>query len=173
MLRLTLTLIIATLFSTAWGQPVDELLPCANGVVSIVNNMGTPVYVWSAGDVSGNMHTIPPGGQYNEQYRSRASGGGISIKLATTPEMRHDNILQFEYTVVKDRLWWDASQVNLNPGSDLVKRGYSGGPSNTNCKGVYCSPGHQRCPDVYHKPDDDYAVRTCGVDASIQFTLGI
>ncbi|KAB8070467.1 hypothetical protein BDV29DRAFT_160414 [Aspergillus leporis] len=157
------------LISAAATQHLEETPDV--GSTKIVNNMGSTIYMWSVADEQGPMMTIPPGGSYREIYRFHPNGGGVSIKLATTPDIT--NIIQFEYTRAGEKIFWDVSCVDTKPNSLFYAKGISLEPSSKDCPAFTCAPGDTKCRHVYHKWNDDHAAHGCHIDTSFTFKLGI
>ncbi|KAF3401930.1 Antigenic thaumatin-like protein [Penicillium rolfsii] len=142
----------------------------SSGNVQFVNNMGSDVYLWTTSNESGDMQTLSSGGgTYSEGWQINPNGGGISIKLSTT--QNEDSVLQFEYTVDSDTLYWDLSSINLDSSSEFVKSGFSVKPSDSSCQTATCEPGDANCAESYQHPDDVNTL-SCSVDAQYLVTLG-
>ncbi|KAJ5763550.1 Secreted thaumatin-like protein calA [Penicillium manginii] len=141
-----------------------------SGSVQIVNNFDTDVYVWSTSDESGDMQTIKSGGgTYSENWQTNPNGGGISIKMSTT-ETR-DSVLQFEYTLDSDKLYWDLSSIDMDASSEFVKNGFAAIPSDSSCSTATCEAGDSNCAESYQHPDDVNTL-SCSTDAQYVLTLG-
>ncbi|KAE8349231.1 hypothetical protein BDV28DRAFT_163734 [Aspergillus coremiiformis] len=170
-----LFLTILTLLARATSQPLEDLsssAPSAIGTIGIENHMGATVYFWSVDDKQGPMRTIEAGRSYVEEYRLRPNGGGISIKLAMSPDIT--NIIQFEYTRLGDKVWWDVSCVDTKPGSPFYAKGIKLDSATPQCPHNFvCAPGDERCPFVYHVWNDDHATHGCPVDSFLHLTLGV
>ncbi|KAJ5152730.1 uncharacterized protein N7482_009208 [Penicillium canariense] len=142
----------------------------SSGNVQFVNNMGSDLYLWTTSSDPGSMKTLSSGGgTYSEEWQTNSNGGGISIKLSTTQS--EDSVLQFEYTVDSDTLYWDLSSINLDSSSDFVKNGFSVTPSDSSCKSATCAAGDSNCADSYQHPDD-VATNSCSTSAQYIVTLG-
>ena len=92
------------------------LVTCV-GTASIVNWCDLDVYVWSVADVTNDTvnHLDPKIGGYSETYRENPNGGGVSLKIATTPDISF--ITQFEYTYHSyyPNVSYDISNINGYP----------------------------------------------------------
>ncbi|GAB1209133.1 hypothetical protein APSETT445_007899 [Aspergillus pseudonomiae] len=89
--------VFMTLLSTALSQPVDDISPRSIGAVKIVNSLSAPIYAWSVADKAGRMYTLPArGGSYEEIWRVNPKGGRISIKVSTKPDLKANDVIQFE-----------------------------------------------------------------------------
>ncbi|OQE18982.1 hypothetical protein PENSTE_c016G01937 [Penicillium steckii] len=142
----------------------------SGGNVQIVNNLGTDVYLWSTSAESGDMETLTSGGgTYSEKWQTNPNGGGISIKLSTS-EAR-DSVLQFEYTLDSDKLFWDLSSIDMDSSSEFVKHGFSAVPSDSSCDTATCEAGDSNCAEAYQHPDDVNTL-SCTTGAQYVLTLG-
>ncbi|KAJ5403619.1 Secreted thaumatin-like protein calA [Penicillium cosmopolitanum] len=141
-----------------------------SGSVQIVNNFDTDIYVWSTSAESGSMQTINSGGgTYSENWQTNPNGGGISIKMSTSESQ--DSVLQFEYTLDSDKLFWDLSSINMDSSSEFVKSGFAAIPSDSSCSTATCEPGDSNCAQSYQHPDDVNTL-SCSTDAQYTLTLG-
>lgn len=142
----------------------------SGGGVSIINHMEKTMYLWSVAD-SGDvpMITLPQGETYSENWRTNSNGGGISIKMATTPSQ--DDVLQYEYTLSGPTIFWDLSCINMGVNSEFTKAGFAVTSNTPNCESAICAPGDAACADAYLIPTDDHATHGC--DAGTQMTLNI
>ena len=143
------------------------------GGTTIVNNTPNPLYLWSVSNIPGPMNTLAPnGGSYYEAWRLNPDGGGISIKISTTPTDAAD-LLQFEYTLKAPLLWWDLSGVNMDPNSPFHHFGFNGIPTDTTCLSATCGPGDVSCHDSYNSPHEDWAMRVCNSASGVLATIGL
>lgn len=157
----------AVMYSTA-SEPTETTGDL--GGVRVVNNMARDVFLWSVSDVPSSMVVVPSGECYQEDWRLNPDGGGISIKMSTTPDMM--DILQYEYTLIPPIAWWDVSEINMSPGSEFQALGFTVTSDNASCPTVTCGRADAACPGVYHKPDDDYATHACHETTHMTLTLG-
>ena len=142
-----------------------------SGSVQFVNNMGSDVYMWTTSNNPGEMQTLNSGGgSYSAQWETNPNGGGISVKLSTTTSDT-DSVLQFEYTVNGDTLYWDMSSINMDSSSAFVTNGFSVVPSDSSCTTATCAPGDTDCADSYQHPDDVNTL-SCSTSATYVVTLG-
>ncbi|KAI9923763.1 hypothetical protein ASPWEDRAFT_45699 [Aspergillus wentii DTO 134E9] len=134
------------------------------GGVNIVNNLGQTVYLWPTAD--GEMQTLSSGG---DGYSQSWNGESVSIKLSTSESK--DSVLQFEYSLKGEDIYWDLSSINLDSDSAFVKSGFGVTSSDSSCKSASCSAGDSNCADSYQHPDDTNT-NSCSSDATFTFTLG-
>jgi len=132
--------------------------------------MGQTLYLWSTSNVAGTMVTLPVGETYAESWALNPDLGGISIKVATTPD--EADVLQYEYTLVGDLIWWDVSLINLLLTSLFDKLGFTVTPDTSNCRAVTCPAGDTQCSDAYLFPSDDQATRSCVATTNMVLNLG-
>jgi hypothetical protein len=164
--------IASVLAATAAALPhrVRDSSSSSSGNVQFVNNMGSDIYLWTTSSDPGSMKTLSSGGgTYSEEWQTNSNGGGISIKLSTTQD--ENSVLQFEYTVDSDTLYWDLSSINLDSSSEFIKSGFSVKPSDSSCKTATCEAGDTNCAESYQHPDDVNTL-SCSVDAQYIVTLG-
>ncbi|KAE8350523.1 hypothetical protein BDV28DRAFT_150847 [Aspergillus coremiiformis] len=155
--------------STSIGHPVNDISSRSIGDVKIVNTLTSPVYVWSVGDSEGPMSTIPAnGGTYEEIFRVNPKGGDISIKVSTTPDLKVNNVMQFQYNQTGDKVVWDVSCESLKLPSPFTNHGFSVQSSSNDCPSIKCAPGNERCPDVYPWLK---ATHACPLTTSFTFNL--
>lgn len=151
----------------------NETAP-ASGSVLITNNLNTDIYAWSVSDNVGPMQTLSAnGGTYTEAWRVNPNGGGVSIKLATTPSQ--SDVLQFEYTQVPDTIFWDLSCINMEANSEFTKYGFSVLPSegeSASCPSAVCKAGDSACAAAYLQPTDDRATHGCPINTGLALTIG-
>lgn len=144
------------------------------GGVNIKNNLDQNIYLWSVGSNADNkMHTLNAnGGSYSEDWQTPSGGGGVSIKLATQPDQ--SDVLQFEYTVASDTIFWDLSSINMGKESEFVKFGFAVEPSHPggSCPSAICKAGDVNCGAAYITPTDDHATHGCPIDTSFVLEIG-
>ncbi|BDD56762.1 hypothetical protein MPDQ_003776 [Monascus purpureus] len=141
------------------------------GGVQIVNNLNVPVYAWSVADTVGSMQTLAAnGGSYSENWRVNSNGGGVSIKLATTPSQ--DDVLQFEYTEAGSTIFWDLSCINMGTNSEFTKFGFAVTANNPQCPSAVCKAGDTACADAYLQPDDNEATHGCPINTGFTLAIG-
>ncbi|RHZ48483.1 putative extracellular thaumatin domain protein [Aspergillus thermomutatus] len=154
-------------------QRSDNSTSSSGGGVKIVNNLSQTVYAWSVTDRVSDMHTLSAGGgSYSEQWQTNPNGGGVSIKLSTTPDQ--SDVLQFEYTQSSDTIYWDMSCINLGSNSEFTKYGFTVDPSQSggNCPSVNCKAGDTACAEAYLQPKDDHATHGCPINTSFVLNIG-
>lgn len=107
-MQLTYAAAIAALSATVFADVADVSFnfntTCDDGkpLARVVNRCPYTVYAWSVATGSrydcdlGKPAVIPPGGVYQENYRTPANGG-ISIKLTKDSQCKHGSITQLEY----------------------------------------------------------------------------
>ncbi|KAL1986618.1 hypothetical protein VTN96DRAFT_5996 [Rasamsonia emersonii] len=141
------------------------------GGVTINNNMDQTIYLWSVSDdFNAPMVTVPKGQSYSENWRINPNGGGISIKMATTPSQA--DVLQFEYTLANPTIFWDLSCINMGTNSLFTKVGFAVTSNNPQCESATCAPGDTACADAYLVPDDNQATRGCDADTHLTLNIG-
>lgn len=131
------------------------------GQAIIQNKCNFPVYLWTVSDFASPMTTIASGDSYSEGYQTNPNGGGVSMKLSTTPDLAGE-VTQFEYTLT-DTLWYDISNIN---GFPFMQWGISLVPSISSCRSVLCPAGVQLCSAAYNTPDENYATAACDTSAN-------
>lgn len=144
--------------------------PSGSGGVTIINNLDSPIYLASTSNIQGPMQTLNKGDKFTETWRLNPDAGGISIKMGPSPEDRQ-NVLQFEYTLVSPKLYWDMSSINLLKTSNIVAAGFKVTTADGKEMPVECAPGNGYCNESYQLPDD---INTIGTEAttSLILTLG-
>ena len=154
--------------------PAFAALAQATGKVQILNQCEYSVNLWSCADEDSQMHTVQPGKDYEEGYRSKNGGGGISIKIAINATTLYTYpappvaITQLEYTLGGGKIWYDVSNINGYPFKDNglnLTTSDGGGPA------VKCAPGVAHCDAAYNKPDDDHATGATADAADIIMVL--
>ncbi|KAL4932948.1 putative antigenic thaumatin domain protein [Aspergillus undulatus] len=162
--------VAAALATTAAALPTPA--PVARGInggVTIINNMGQDIYLWSVAGTSAPMTILPAGEAYQETWRTNPSGGGISIKLGCSEDL--SNVLQYEYTMAGEMLFWDMSSIDLKPESPLITAGFNVRIDDSSCDTVTCAPGDVNCSESYQFPND-HNTRACSTGAAYTLTLG-
>ncbi|KAB8068751.1 hypothetical protein BDV29DRAFT_195428 [Aspergillus leporis] len=156
--------------SSTASAPSTSTSTSGSGSVQIVNNLDTIVYLWSTSGSSSEMQTLSSGGgTYSEAWHTQSSGGGISIKMATTES--ESSVLQFEYTGDGETLYWDLSSINLDSDSEFITAGFSATPDDSSCSSVSCSAGDTDCAESYQEAGDT-DTNSCSASAGITVTLG-
>lgn len=143
------------------------------GGVDIVNNLGKTIYLWSVSNTAdAEMVTLTPGGQgYSEDWRLNPDGGGISIKISTTPDQA--DVLQYEYTLSDPIIYWDLSCINMGSNSTFSTAGFAVTSNDSgNCPSATCKPGDSACADAYLIPTDDHATHGCPETVRMTLNLG-
>lgn len=162
--------VFATLASALPSGMVVRQATADSGSVLITNTLNKDIYAWSVSQNVGPMQTIKAGGgTYSEKWQTNPNGGGISIKMSTT-ETR-DSVLQFEYTLDSDKLYWDLSSIDMDASSEFVKNGFAAIPSDSSCSTATCEAGDSNCAESYQHPDDVNTL-SCSTDAQYVLTLG-
>jgi hypothetical protein len=167
---------LAALFATIASALPNGIVRrdgASGGGVTITNNLGQDIYAWSVTDQVGPMETIPAnGGQYSEQWKTNPNGGGVSIKLASDPQQ--DDVLQFEYTVAPDTIFWDLSCINMESGNLFTDSGFAVQPTDetSSCPKAICAAGDSACSAAYLQPTDDHATHGCPLDTGLSLILG-
>ncbi|KAJ5601862.1 hypothetical protein N7510_011396 [Penicillium lagena] len=175
----TKTMGLAAIFATAASALPSGMMMRRNGTapsgggVQITNNLSQDIYAWSVSDDVGPMQTLSAnGGSYSENWRINPNGGGISIKLATTPDQ--SDVLQFEYTEGGDTIYWDLSCINMGTDSEFTQYGFAVQPSITtgSCPSAVCQAGDSACAAAYLQPDDNAATHGCPINTGLGLTIG-
>lgn len=159
--------ILLALFSSASAAPASATRSlnarAGSGSTVIKNTCNFPVYKWTVAGSVGPMDTIAPGQQISELYTAGPGGAGVSIKLARTNDLdtAANDIMQFEYTLGGNQVFYDLSMVNGDPFKGL---------------GPVIHPSVATCPissesDAYYKFDDDWATKACVVNADLVLSL--
>ncbi|OGM44469.1 putative C6 transcription factor [Aspergillus bombycis] len=161
--------VFMTFLSTVLSQPVDDISPRSIGGVKIVNSLPAPIYVWSVADKEGSMNTLPAGGgTYEEIWRVNAKGGRIAVKVSTKPDLEANDVIQFEYEMSGDKVYWDVSCADLHLPSEFTTRGFSIQPSSNDCPSISCAAGDEHCPQVHPWSE---ATHSCPLMTSLTFKL--
>lgn len=146
----------------------------ASGSVLITNNLNTDIYAWSVSNNVGPMQTLSAnGGTYAEDWKVNPNGGGVSIKLATSPSQA--DVLQFEYTEAGDTIFWDLSCINMAANSEFTQYGFSVLPSegeSASCPSAVCQANDNACAAAYLKPSDNRATHGCPINTGLALTIG-
>jgi hypothetical protein len=132
--------------------------------------MGQTIYLWSTSNVAGAMVTIPAGGRYSEEWRLNLDGGGVSVKISTTPD--EADVMQFEYTLVRPTIWFDMSEINMVITSLFNKLGFTVTSDNPDCIQLVCPAGDIACNDAYLFPSDNQATHACVDTTNMVVNLG-
>lgn len=145
----------------------------AGGGVQITNNLAQDIYAWSVSNTVGPMQTLSAnGGTYSEKWRTNPNGGGISIKLATSPSQA--DVLQFEYTEAGSTIFWDLSCINMGSSSQFTQYGFAVQPSQSSgsCPSAVCAAGDTACASAYLFPSDNSATHGCPINTGLGLTIG-
>ncbi|OKL62660.1 hypothetical protein UA08_01631 [Talaromyces atroroseus] len=142
----------------------------SSGSVNIQNNMGSTMYLWSVSENADPMITVQPGGSYSESWRTNPDGGGISIKMAMKPEQV--DVLQYEYTLQGDTIFWDLSCIDMGTSSQFTTAGFAVTSSDSTCPSATCQPGDSACADAYLVPDDNQATHGCPAGTQMNLNIG-
>ncbi|KAJ9191442.1 hypothetical protein DTO164E3_8847 [Paecilomyces variotii] len=153
--------------SVASSSPSPSSTGSGQGGVTILNEVGQTIYLWTTSEQAGDMVTLPNGQSYSENWQTNPDAGGISVKISTTPDL--DDVMQFEYTLLTPIIWWDVSLINMEITSLFDKLGFSVTSDNSNCYQVNCPAGDTACNDAYLWPTDDQATHSC--DSTTHMTL--
>lgn len=143
------------------------------GGISVVNNMGQTIYLWSVSEsADSEMVTLTSGGTgYSEDWRLNPDGGGISIKMSTTPDQ--SEVLQYEYTLEEPTIYWDLSCINMGSNSTFTTAGFAvTSNDSSDCPSATCKPGDTACADAYLFPTDDQATHGCPDTVRMTLNLG-
>ncbi|KAL4874698.1 hypothetical protein BJY04DRAFT_233399 [Aspergillus karnatakaensis] len=144
----------------------------STGGLTITNNLNATVYLWSTSSTSttNNMQTIASsGGTYTETWQTTSDGSGISIKMSTSQDQ--SDVLQFEYTIDGETLFWDLSSIDMSQDSAFVAGGFQAVPDDESCEGVTCNAGDGDCEGAYQEADDVDTL-SCDAAGGIVVTLG-
>ncbi|KAJ9244064.1 putative extracellular thaumatin domain protein [Paecilomyces variotii] len=173
---------LATVFAgVASALPAQIITRSTNGTasaqttgggVTIINNLGSDLYAWSvANNADVPMITLKAnGGTYSETWKTDPNGGGVSIKLATQPSQA--DVLQFEYTLSSDTIFWDLSCINMGTSSEFTSKGFAVTSDDSTCPTATCAPGDTACADAYLIPTDDHATHGCPSQDNLVLNIG-
>ena len=167
-------LFITLFFLAGSGVATDTKVPTPKSSVMIMNKCKYPVNVWSVGDKNPSPSTVPPfDGAWTEQCYRKINGGGISIKLSQKPFLSDaTSLIQLEYTISHNALWYDLSYIGANPESrPFLGHNVSLVPSGKDCPGISCLADEVICLDVYNKPSDDHATKRCSIGTTLYLNL--
>ncbi|KAE8348867.1 hypothetical protein BDV28DRAFT_142541 [Aspergillus coremiiformis] len=89
--------------------------------------------------------------------------------MATTKSVA--SVLQFEYTVSSETLYWDLSSIDLHADSEFVTAGFSATPNDSSCSAASCAAGDTNCAESYQEANDT-DTNSCSLSAGITVTLG-
>lgn len=117
------------------------------------------------------MVPIENGGTYSENWRINPAGGGVSVKVSTTPNIA--DVLQYEYTLSGSTIFWDLSSINMSLNNLLSTVGFSVTSENTNCVSDVCAAGDLLCAATYLFPADNKATHGCPANTQMIFKIGI
>ncbi|KAE8137152.1 hypothetical protein BDV38DRAFT_247337 [Aspergillus pseudotamarii] len=169
MLFLPVLTFFMILVSTALSQSVDGISSRSIGVLQIVNSLSAPIYAWSVADKESSMYTLSAkGGTYEEIWRLNPKGGRISVKVSTKPDLTAKDVIQFEYEMSGDKVYWDVSCADLHQPSEFTKRGFSVQPSSNDCPSISCAAGDEQCSQVHPWSE---ATHSCSLITSLTFQL--
>lgn len=134
--------------------------PSTDGTgMTIVNNLKIPIYVWSVAETQGEMHTLQPGEKFSEAYKTNSNGGGVSLKVGLLPAL--GKVLQLEYTLDGEKLFYDMSSIDLLELTEIIAEGFGltnnadrNSVAETECEPVVCAGGDKTCAASYQHPDD-------------------
>lgn len=152
-------------------KPVPTGSQTPGGGVTIINNMGQDMYLWSVSNTPAQMMTLAPGQTYAETWRINPDGGGISIKVNSVPSL--ENVLQYEYTLSGDTIFWDVSLINMEVASLLTSLGFEVTSTGAECLSAICPPGDFECAAAYLFPTDDHATHGCPAQTEMTLRLGM
>lgn len=169
---------LAAIFATAVSALPSGMMVKRNGTapgggVTITNNLNQNIYAWSVSNTAGPMLTLNAnGGSYSEQWQTNPNGGGISIKMATTPSQA--DVLQFEYTVSGGTIFWDLSCINMGTSSQFTQYGFAVQPSSSSgsCPSAVCQAGDSQCAAAYLQPSDNAATHGCPLNTGLSLQIG-
>lgn len=146
------------------------------GGVTIKNNSPHTIYMWIFDSpATPVMETLAAGQELGHDWRINPDGGGVSIKVSTVPDI--SNVVQYEYTVAGDTIFWDLSLINMNllaiVGNILPALGFQVTSPESSCMSVVCQAGIIQCPAAYLFPSDDHATHGCPVNTNMVFDIGL
>lgn len=134
------------------------------------------MYMWIADSPAyPSMETLAAGGELGHRWRINPEGGGVSIKVSTEPDI--SNVVQYEYTVAGDKIFWDLSLIDLNlfaiVGNILPALGFQVTSPGSSCVSAVCPAGIIQCPAAYLYPKDDLSTHGCPIDTDMVFDIGL
>lgn len=161
--------------SSSSSTPVSSGSTTGGGV-TIQNNSPHTLYMWIFDSpVAPPMETLPAGQSLGHSWRINPDGGGVSIKVSTVPDI--SNVVQYEYTVSGDTIFWDLSLINMNlleiVGNLLPALGFQVTSPQSSCMSVTCEAGIIQCPGAYLFPADNRATHGCPVNTNMVFEIGL
>ena len=162
------------LFLAGSAAATDVKVPTPKSSVVIMNKCKYSINVWSIGDKNPSPSIVPPlDGVWTEQCYRKVNGGGISIKLSQEPFLNDaTSLIQLEYTMSHDALWYDLSYIGANPKSrPFPGNNVSLVPSERDCPEISCLADEAICLEVYNKPSDDHATKRCNVGTTLYLNL--
>jgi len=122
-----------------------SLAIAGNAIVS--NRCNYDIWVWSVGAASssGPIH-VPARSQFSEPFHTT----GTSFKVSKTNKLIGGAHTQFEYSIVKNLVWFDISLINCVKGKDASacpghSQGLAMGSPNAACGRIACAGGSY-CP---------------------------
>lgn len=167
------------------------LLPLVQALsqVSVVNRCKFPVFLRSVQRDASPIQRLDPHQKYSEIYRPVANNTGVSIKIASNAGISTEEdeqnrsatfntspITQLEYSYVPWNapvdLFYDLSAINDSPEGQFCHYGYDLYTTSIKCEAVLCPPQCDTfCPNVYNRPDDDWATKGCNSNAGLELVL--
>lgn len=90
--------------------------------------------------------------------------------MAVQPDM--NDIIQFEYTVQGNVIYWDVSLIDAKSNSPFINEGFTVIPDRPDCNPSICEPFDIHSRDVYFHPNDNYAVRGCSRAVNLRMAIG-
>jgi hypothetical protein len=141
-----------------------------SGSINIHNNMQDTIYYWSVSQDAGSMKSLESGASYTESWRTNPDGGGISIKMAMKPEQV--DVLQYEYTLQGDTIFWDLSLIDMGTNSQFTNVGFAVTSNEVGCPSATCAPGDTACADAYLVYNDDHATHGCPSGTQMNLNIG-
>lgn len=159
---------------TTWASPINS---GQIGRLRIINSCGLGVYLTEVGSNHSQVIRLPRAKSKSHRFYE-SSPGGVSVKISTVRSNLYHGLsqLQFEYKLdlVKSKIWWDFSSINMNSTDHLVYEGFRAevsNPQGSNCKDRICRKGDKECLDSYQTPYDDWAISDCHMSSDVTVTL--
>lgn len=168
--------VVSSSSSSSSTSATTPTVSMPGGGVVIRNNSPHTIYMWIFDSPAAPpMQTLASGQELPHEWRTNPDGGGVSVKVSTVPDI--SNVVQYEYTVAGDMIFYDLSLINMNllqiVGNLLPALGFSVTSPGTSCVPVVCEAGIIQCPAAYLFPADNHATHGCPINSNMIFNIGL